>query len=118
DSRCHRSSRSYSTLVTQPGMSGSFYTLASGSVDPGTERGENKYGSDLNVRSSNNVSWVDLACSGAITDNVLPVSQGGVLQQGNSGEDIQCPCVGCRISTSIAGHLPGAVLHQLGNVYR
>lgn len=81
DNRCHRSSKAYSTMLRLPGMLQPFYVTASGNADPGSGRGYNKYGSDLNVRTFDGTSWVFLACSGAVTDNVLPEDEGGDRQQ-------------------------------------
>lgn len=80
DNRCHRSSRSYPVWVKQPGEAKTLYGVASGGGKPGSFGGTNKYGSDANVRTSGDVTWSSWACSGAITKNVLPKSQGGAPQ--------------------------------------
>ncbi len=85
DNRCHRSSRAYPNFVSLPSAKKSLYALASGDAHPGNGRGKNKYGSDLNVRSSNGISWVSLACAGATTANVLPAAKKGYPQSETGG---------------------------------
>lgn len=80
DNRCHRSTRAYAEYVEPPPYQRPLYELASGGGDPGTGKNINKFGSELNVRSSGGVSWVFLACAGARTFNVLPAADGGVVQ--------------------------------------
>ena len=79
---CHRSSRAYTTWVNRPAAARSLYATASGGGRPGILGGKNKYGSERNVRSAAGVTWASWACSGAKTKNVLPMSLGGVPQQG------------------------------------
>jgi hypothetical protein len=81
DNRCHRSSRAYPTWVRRPGDPKTLYAIASGSSKPGSFGGLNKYGSDRNVRSAGGLAWAFWACSGAVTGNVLPRSQGGGAQR-------------------------------------
>lgn len=78
DNRCHRSTRAYAESVTIPGETAPVYAQASGLGDSGTgRRSVNKYGSDLNWRLSATKAWGFFACSGAVTKNILPSSQGG-----------------------------------------
>jgi lysophospholipase L1-like esterase len=62
------------------GSSAPMYVTASGGGKPGTGKNINKYGSESNVRYGSGAAWVNWACSGAVTANVLPISDGGVIQ--------------------------------------
>jgi hypothetical protein len=85
DNRCHRSSRAYAELVQPPGFTTPLYILASGNATPGVGKRINKYGSDANVRRSGDIAWAFLACSGAVTPNVLPALDGGTKPAYSSG---------------------------------
>ena len=85
DNRCHRSSRAHATYVHLPSSNDSLYALASGKVHPGDGRGLNKYGSDINFRSSGNFSWGLLACAGATIPNVLQAKDGGLVPSSSGG---------------------------------
>jgi lysophospholipase L1-like esterase len=85
DNRCHRSTRAYAEQVQPGGLGASVYQLASGGGPPGRGKRIDKYGSDFNVRASGDYSWGFLACSGAVTDNVLPSSAGGIRQEWTKG---------------------------------
>ena len=86
DNRCHRSSRSYAEYLSPAGASSSYYQMASSPTYAGKgARNLNKYGSDSNIRSSNTAEWDFFACSGAVTANMLPASQGGYPQSETGG---------------------------------
>jgi lysophospholipase L1-like esterase len=84
DNRCHRSTQAYAELVKPRGYQQPLYVTASGGGDSNLG-GFNKYGSDQNVRTAGNVTWAFLACSGAVTDNVLPGALGGHPQDPAGG---------------------------------
>ncbi len=80
DNRCHRSSRGYHTLVQPAQFDDSLYKIASNGtgispVHDGNWPGENKYGSDANVRRADGVTWMNWACSGAVSVNVTDLDQ-------------------------------------------
>lgn len=87
DNRCHRSTRAYAEQVVLPGYAADepLYRIASGSGAPGTGDNTNKFGSEKNVRRFGDVAWDFWACAGATTTNVLPVSQGGTIQDPQEG---------------------------------
>lgn len=74
---CHRSSRAYAEHVKPPYLPAPFYVLASGGGESGRY---NKYGSEMNVRRTDPVSWVFWACHDAKTVNVF---RGGIPQFDN-----------------------------------
>jgi lysophospholipase L1-like esterase len=71
DSRCHRSTEAYAEQVWAPGTTTPVYVTASGGGRPGGGKQLNKYGSNANVRQAGDAKWAFLACSGAVTWNVL-----------------------------------------------
>jgi lysophospholipase L1-like esterase len=80
DNRCHRSTRAYAEQIQPPSYPQPLYAVASGGGDPGRGKRINKYGSDLNTRTSSNVAWGFFACAGAVTGNVLAAAEGGYIQ--------------------------------------